>query len=144
MALNVLWDCYERLYPPDRKKSWFKSFSFFCLVGFYFKYLTEYCEIITSIITMVTNAKKAGTGLHLLGAPVSLVSYGSSVIPIILAVWFMSYVEPFADKITPKATKMFGVPLLTLKLVDYQLLDKNIINLLRIKYALAANPLLIL
>ena len=67
--------------------------------------------------TMVANAKKAGEGLHLLGAPVSLASYGSSVIPIILAVWFMSYVEPFADKIMPKTIKIFGVPLLSLMIV---------------------------
>lgn len=67
--------------------------------------------------TMVANAKKAGEGLHLLGAPVSLVSYGSSVIPIILAVWFMSYVERFADKFTPSTIKLFGVPLLTLMIV---------------------------
>lgn len=67
--------------------------------------------------TMVSNAKKAGEGLQLLGAPVSLVSYGSSVIPIILAVWFMSYVESFADKIVPKTIKLFGVPLFTLMIV---------------------------
>lgn len=66
---------------------------------------------------MVANAKQAGVGLHLLGLPVSLASYGSSVIPIILAVWLMSYVESFADKITPKSIKMFGVPLLTLMIV---------------------------
>lgn len=67
--------------------------------------------------TMVANAKKAGEGLQLLGLPVSLVSYGSSVIPIILAIWFMSYVERFADKITPGTIKLFGVPLLTLMIV---------------------------
>lgn len=66
---------------------------------------------------MVANAKQAGVGLHLLGLPVSLASYGSSVIPIILAVWLMSYVESFADKITPKSIKMFGVSLLTLMIV---------------------------
>ncbi|WP_160676469.1 beta-glucoside-specific PTS transporter subunit IIABC [Clostridium sp. C8-1-8] len=64
--------------------------------------------------SMVATAKKAGTSLHLLGLPVPLVSYGSSVVPIILAIWFMSYIEPFADKIMPKTIKMFGTPLLTL------------------------------
>lgn len=70
-----------------------------------------------TFIAMVANAKKTGEGLHLLGAPVSLVSYGSSVIPIILAIWFMSYVERFADKVTPSTIKLFGVPLLTLMIV---------------------------
>ena len=71
-----------------------------------------------TLITMIEAAKQSGVGLHLLGFPVSLVSYGSSVIPIILAVWFMSYVERFADKIVPNTIKLFGVPLLTLMIVS--------------------------
>ena len=67
--------------------------------------------------TMVETAKHSGKGLHLLGLPVSLISYGSSVIPIILAIWFMSYIELFADKIVPKTIKIFGVPLFTLMIV---------------------------
>lgn len=70
-----------------------------------------------TFIEMVGVAKQAGDGLHLLGLPVSLVSYGSSVIPIISAIWFMSYVESFADKYTPNTIKLFGVPLLTLMIV---------------------------
>jgi PTS system beta-glucosides-specific IIC component len=58
--------------------------------------------------------KVAGTPVHFLGLPVTLASYSSSVIPIILAVWFMSFVEPIADKISPKPVKFFTKPLLTL------------------------------
>ena len=47
--------------------------------------------------TALVNAKEAVT---LFGLPVKLVSYTSSVIPIILVVWVMAYVENFADKIT--------------------------------------------
>ena len=36
-----------------------------------------------------------------------------SVIPIILSVWFMSLVEPLADRISPKPIKFFTKPLLT-------------------------------
>lgn len=56
-------------------------------------------------------AKEAVT---FLGLPVKLVSYTSSVIPIILVVWVMSYVENFADKISPKPIKFFSKPLITI------------------------------
>ena len=67
-----------------------------------------------TFISMVNGAKEAGTALHFLGMPVSLVSYSSSVIPVILGVWFMSFVEPVADKVSPKPVKFFTKPLLTL------------------------------
>ncbi|MGM0126023.1 PTS system, beta-glucoside-specific IIA component [Enterococcus sp. AZ194] len=70
-----------------------------------------------SFVAMVTQAKEAGTAISLIGLPVSAVSYSSSVIPIILSVWFMSYVEPIADKVSPKAIKFFSKPLLTIFVV---------------------------
>lgn len=62
---------------------------------------------------MISGAKEAGTGIAVFGLNIPLASYGSSVVPIILAIWFMSYVEPFADKISPKAVKYFTKPLIT-------------------------------
>ena len=64
--------------------------------------------------TMVNTAKEAGTGIKFIGLPVTLATYSSSVIPIILGVWLMSYVEPLADKVSPKAIKFFTKPLITL------------------------------
>lgn len=61
-----------------------------------------------------TAMKTAGEAVHFLGLPVTLASYSSSVIPIILGVWFMSFVEPLADKVSPKPVKFFTKPLLTL------------------------------
>ncbi|SDZ57320.1 PTS system, beta-glucosides-specific IIC component [Evansella caseinilytica] len=55
-----------------------------------------------------------GNPVHFLGIPVSLVTYGSSVIPIILVVWIASYVERFADRVTPKSVRFFMKPLITL------------------------------
>lgn len=66
-----------------------------------------------TFISLVTAAKEKGDMLHLFGLPVYNATYSSSVIPIILAVWVMSYVERFADKISPKMLKMFLVPLIT-------------------------------
>lgn len=61
-----------------------------------------------------TAMKSAGEAVHFLGLPVTLASYSSSVIPIILSVWFMSFVEPIADKISPKPVKFFTKPLITM------------------------------
>ena len=48
------------------------------------------------------------------GIPMTLVSYASSTIPMILVVWVMSYVERFLRKIIPDAIKMVFVPLCTM------------------------------
>ena len=45
--------------------------------------------------------------------PFKLVSYGSSVIPIILVVFVQSYVEKGIRKITPKSVELVFVPMLT-------------------------------
>lgn len=56
----------------------------------------------------------AGELLTFFGAPVVLVDYASSVIPIILSVWIMSYVEKFAEKYSPSIIKFFLKPLLVM------------------------------
>lgn len=67
-----------------------------------------------NFVNMVNVAKKSGEGIYFLGLPITLASYSSSVIPIILGVWFMSFIEPIADKVSPNAIKFFTKPLLTL------------------------------
>lgn len=49
----------------------------------------------------------------LFGLPVPLVSYGSTMIPAILGVWVLSYVERFFHKYIPEALKYVFAPLLT-------------------------------
>ncbi|MGX7420594.1 beta-glucoside-specific PTS transporter subunit IIABC [Carnobacterium gallinarum] len=63
-----------------------------------------------NFVGMVT----AGDPLHLFGLPVTLASYGSSVIPILIMVWLMKYIETFFDKIIPSVIKSITVPLLVL------------------------------
>ena len=63
---------------------------------------------------MINAAKESGTGISFIGLPVTIATYSSSVIPIILGVWFMSFVEPIADKVSPNAIKFFTKPLITL------------------------------
>lgn len=67
-----------------------------------------------NFVNMVAESKETGEAIKLFFIPVYNAGYSSSVIPIILAVWFMSYVEPIADKISPKAIKFFTKPLLTI------------------------------
>ena len=64
-----------------------------------------------NFVSLISTAKAAGDTVHLFGLPVTLASYSSSVVPILLGVWFMSIVEHFMQKISPKAVKFFSVPL---------------------------------
>ena len=55
-----------------------------------------------------------GDKITLFNLPVHSVKYGASVIPIILTVWFMSYVEKVVEKFTPKMIKTMLRPMLLL------------------------------
>lgn len=49
-----------------------------------------------------------------LGIPMTLVDYNSSVIPIILIAWAQSHIEKLINKFTPDAVKVIVVPCLTI------------------------------
>jgi PTS system beta-glucosides-specific IIC component len=66
-----------------------------------------------SLVTLMA----AGDPVDFLGVPVTAVSYGSTVIPILLAIWLMSWVEKGMNRITPGAIKTLVVPLVTLFVV---------------------------
>lgn len=51
------------------------------------------------------------------GIPVTLASYSSSVIPVILMVFLLKYVDRFLEKVIPQMIKFFFKPLLTLLIV---------------------------
>ena len=66
-----------------------------------------------NFISMMTTAHDANETIRFLGLiPVTYATYSYSVIPIILAVWSLKYVEKFVDKITPVITKSFLKPML--------------------------------
>lgn len=56
----------------------------------------------------------SGEALDFLGAPIRLVDYSQSILPIMLCVWIMSYVEPFFKKHIPDALSTLFVPFLTM------------------------------
>ena len=69
-----------------------------------------------ALTTLMTTAKTEATAITFLGfIPIQAVTaYASSVLPIILGVWFMSLVEKFVQKYCPKAVKFFFVPFFSL------------------------------
>lgn len=66
-----------------------------------------------NFVSMVAASKESGEAIKLFFLPIYNANYSSSVIPIILSVWFMSKVEPIADRISPKPVKYFTRPLIT-------------------------------
>lgn len=62
------------------------------------------------MVTMLTD----GTTHHLLGLPITSTTYGSTVLPIILTILAMSYIEKFFAKAVPSILRTILVPLLTL------------------------------
>lgn len=66
-----------------------------------------------NLITLMNTAHDAGQTVKFLKyIPVTYASYSYSIIPIILAVYSLRYVERFVDKITPVVTKNFLKPML--------------------------------
>ncbi|WP_434297661.1 beta-glucoside-specific PTS transporter subunit IIABC [Clostridium sporogenes] len=58
----------------------------------------------------------SGKAVYFIGIPVRLANYAGSVLPIIITVWIMSYIERFAEKISPSIIKFFTKPLIILLL----------------------------
>ena len=66
-----------------------------------------------NFISLMSKANEAKETVKFLKfIPVTYASYAYSVIPIILAVWSLKYVERLVDKITPVVTKNFLKPML--------------------------------
>lgn len=52
-----------------------------------------------------------GTSLNLFGIPITSTNYGNTVIPIIMIVWIMSYVQRFFARISPEVIRSVVEPL---------------------------------
>lgn len=55
-----------------------------------------------------------GTAFSIYGLPVKMISYAQAVIPVIIIVWALSYVEKFVKKIVPTILRTIGVPVLVM------------------------------
>lgn len=68
-----------------------------------------------TIMQGAINAAETGiTTLDFLGLPILFVNYKSTVFPIIFAVWVMSYLYRWLEKVIPASFRILFVPLLTL------------------------------
>lgn len=63
------------------------------------------------------NMVSAGEPVYFLGMRIQLLSYTSSVIPIILAVWIASYVQKFFDKYLPIVVRNLFSPMFTITIM---------------------------
>ncbi|GEQ49991.1 beta-glucoside-specific PTS transporter subunit IIABC [Tetragenococcus koreensis] len=79
------------------------------------QYLGAFIGLIT-VHPVWTDLVSAETPFQFLGINVDLVSYSSTLIPAILSVWIMSYIEKGVKKITPEMIKVFAEPLLVMLL----------------------------
>lgn len=73
--------------------------------------MTMACALLHPTWTGIVGAGKAVT---FFGIPTILVDYSYSVIPIILSVWILSYVERFAEKYSPSVIKFFLKPMIVM------------------------------
>ncbi|EAC5805734.1 PTS beta-glucoside transporter subunit EIIBCA [Listeria monocytogenes] len=84
-----------------------------------FKCSTVYSLFLGGLLLHPTILELATTGdkANLYGLPVTAVDYSSSLIPIILSVWLLSYVERFADKYVPTSLKYVIKPLVIIMIM---------------------------
>ena len=64
--------------------------------------------------TLLSSSINGMEGLSVFGIPLPAITYSSSFIPILLAVWFMGYVQAFLKKIIPNLLQYFLIPVFTL------------------------------
>lgn len=68
-----------------------------------------------TILNAATQIAETGVNrIDFLGMPILLMKYSSSVIPIILAVWIMSYVYPIVNRVIPKFLQVLLTPMIVL------------------------------
>lgn len=81
-----------------------------------FKVNTSIAVIVVGVLLHpnFTSWVATGDSISFIGLPIQGVGYAASVIPALLTVWMMSYIENFVDKITPKALKIILNPTLVL------------------------------
>lgn len=65
----------------------------------------------------LATAISAPKGLDFFGIHVVPTTYSSSVIPILLAIWVLSYIEPVLDKIFPEAVRNILTPMVALMIM---------------------------
>ncbi|EOH91202.1 beta-glucoside-specific PTS transporter subunit IIABC [Enterococcus pallens] len=66
-----------------------------------------------NLITLMSEGK----GIEFFGLPIQSATYSASVIPILLAIWLLSFIEPVLDKIFPESVRNIFTPLLSIMIM---------------------------
>ncbi|MEK5164217.1 beta-glucoside-specific PTS transporter subunit IIABC [Paenibacillus sp. FSL R5-0527] len=120
IILSAIGDCIFYFFPVFIGYTAAKKFKVNEFIGLAIGTSMIYPTLISLMSGDAINVLFSGTALEsnvyltFLKIPVILNNYTSTVIPVILAVWFASKVERFSKKVVPNVIKSFGVPLLTL------------------------------
>ncbi|SHI01907.1 beta-glucoside-specific PTS transporter subunit IIABC [Clostridium intestinale] len=111
LIFNMIADCVFYFMPFFLAVSAAKKFK----TNEYLAIALAACLLHPTILTAASNIATTGVStINFLGLPILLVKYTSTVIPIILSVWVMSYVYRFIDKFIPEMLKVILVPMLVL------------------------------
>lgn len=123
LILNALGDVLFYFFPVVIGWSAAKKFGLKEIYGITLGAFLLYPTIVSAASSKAVTTIFKGTIFALkyketfLGIPVALQSYSSTVIPIIIIVWFASYVNKYFEKIIPDILKMVFVPFFTLLVV---------------------------
>lgn len=71
-------------------------------------------SLIMPEITNIMGSHGNGVVTHFFGIPIVLMTYTSTVIPAILAIWCLSYLERWLKKLIPESLQLLFVPLISL------------------------------
>ena len=74
---------------------------------------------------MVTQTQEQHMAIHFLGLPVTQTSYNGTVVPIILTVWVMSYIEKFIDKNIARSCGTFIQTIINCFIYDTDCINRN-------------------
>lgn len=72
---------------------------------------------VASLVSGVLNIPITSPPLDFFGIPVQMLSYTSSVIPIILSIWVLSYIQRFFEKILPSVVRNLLTPLFCIAII---------------------------
>ncbi|EFM22646.1 hypothetical protein HMPREF9166_1709 [Selenomonas sp. oral taxon 149 str. 67H29BP] len=75
------------------------------------QYMGAFIDLAMVHPTWVAMVSK-GTPVDFFGIPIMLAKYSSTIVPVLLSVWIMSYIERVVKRITPAIVKIFVEPML--------------------------------
>ena len=79
--------------------------------------VNTYAAVVIACALVCPDYLNMGADVHFLGMKVQLLSYTSSVIPIILSIWVASYIQKFFDKYLPIVVRNLFSPMFTITIM---------------------------